>query len=637
MELTKVETEKANYDDRTDDIISQCMNPNNPQSFFLYAGAGSGKTRSLVNALVKFSDDHGLSLYRKSQQVAVITYTNAACDEIQKRVTKHSTIGNRLFCISTIHSFCWQLIKNFHSDIQVYLLQSIPVDICKHQEEENKGRKGTKASFDRLAKIQSLEERLQWLALPREFTYNPNGDNFCKASLSHAEVLKITADFVSNKPVMRMMIAKKYPFILIDESQDTNKGLIEAFFILENDMKGQFALGLIGDQMQRIYMDGKEKLLEAVPDYWARPEKKLNHRCPLRVIQLSNAIRSTEDKQYQKAPENSEQGVIRIFAAPIETVDKNSLEERMKQVMKEATGDVLWLAGGTFVKSLTLEHHMAARRMGFYTLFTSLDSHPSLKTGLRDGTLSALRFFSEIIEPVIQAYNSGNRFELMALCRAHSGLLEQLVSYADILELSDDPLKILRDAVNDLVSCSNDVHSTFEDVLKSVRKSAIFTIPNVLMPFVAKQTSDVVETDETDETQVTALSALRKFLESPYNQIRPYIRYIEKNAGEFDTHQGVKGREFERVFVVIDDNEARGRTFSYDKIFGIKAPSASDIQRNKEGKETSMDKTLRLLYVTCTRAEKSLALVVYSVNPKQLAQHVVKQGWFSENEVLVMQ
>ena len=38
-------------DEAVDKEIYQCLNLSNPKSFFLYAGAGSGKTRSLVNAV----------------------------------------------------------------------------------------------------------------------------------------------------------------------------------------------------------------------------------------------------------------------------------------------------------------------------------------------------------------------------------------------------------------------------------------------------------------------------------------------------------------------------------------------------------------------------------------------------------
>ena len=37
-----------NRDSAADSIIQSCLNIKNPKSFFLFAGAGSGKTRSLV-------------------------------------------------------------------------------------------------------------------------------------------------------------------------------------------------------------------------------------------------------------------------------------------------------------------------------------------------------------------------------------------------------------------------------------------------------------------------------------------------------------------------------------------------------------------------------------------------------------
>ena len=40
-----------NIDDEVEREIERCLDLESPRSFFLFAGAGSGKTRSLVNAL----------------------------------------------------------------------------------------------------------------------------------------------------------------------------------------------------------------------------------------------------------------------------------------------------------------------------------------------------------------------------------------------------------------------------------------------------------------------------------------------------------------------------------------------------------------------------------------------------------
>lgn len=64
------------------------------------------------------------------------------------------------------------------------------------------------------------------------------------------------------------------------------------------------------------------------------------------------------------------------------------------------------------------------------------------------------------------------------------------------------------------------------------------------------------------------------FLSCPFGEIEPYRAYVEDRS-PFATHQGVKGREFPRVMVVINDSASRGVMFSYEKLFGLKAKSKS--------------------------------------------------------------
>ena len=49
-----------------------------------------------------------------------------------------------------------------------------------------------------------------------------------------------------------------------------------------------------------------------------------------------------------------------------------------------------------------------------------------------------------------------------------------------------------------------------------------------------------------------------------------------------------------------------------------------------------IDRSRRLFYVTCSRTEKSLAIVAYSSNPERVRNHVLSESWFEENEVVVM-
>lgn len=73
-------------DDHVDDEIRKCFMSEPPKSFFMFAGAGSGKTRSLINTLEFLSAEKSEYLAEHGKKIAIITYTNAACDEISRRL-----------------------------------------------------------------------------------------------------------------------------------------------------------------------------------------------------------------------------------------------------------------------------------------------------------------------------------------------------------------------------------------------------------------------------------------------------------------------------------------------------------------------------------------------------------------------
>ncbi|RMT65993.1 Pathoproteinsis-related protein [Pseudomonas syringae pv. theae] len=94
----------------------------------------------------------------------------------------------------------------------------------------------------------------------------------------------------------------------------------------------------------------------------------------------------------------------------------------------------------------------------------------------------------------------------------------------------------------------------------------------------------------------------------------------------------VKGSEFIHVMVVMDDALAGGFLISYDKIFGGVELSKRDKENVALGKETTIDRTLRLLYVTCSRAQESLALVLWSSDPAAALARIKESNWFAKGE-----
>lgn len=605
-----------NIDDHVDVEIAKCLDLCNPKSFFMFAGAGSGKTRSLVNALKYLNVYAGKELRLYSRQVAVITYTNAACDEIMSRMGY-----NPLFAVSTIHSFIWDLIKDHQCNIKAWVIAHINEELTELEIKQRNGRGGS--AMERRAKeIEKKRERLEKIAKVRRFSYNPNGENVGYDSLNHAEVIAMGSDFIMEYDLMQKLLIARFPILLIDESQDTNKNLIDAIFSMQQKHSNDIVLGLFGDTMQRIYLDGKDNLLRYIPDFWEKPAKVMNHRCCKRIVELINLIRRDVDGQKQSPRADAKEGIVRLFVADC-NADKAKTEKVVANKMMAITENTAWQSQDGY-KELILEHQMAANRLGFAELFLELYAVDSFKNGILDGSLPTIRFFTQQVLPIVIANRDNNKFEVAKVVRQYSPILRK----STLLTASEnqiDAVRKARGAVDGLVSLFNKGNiPTCLEVLENINRSGLLEIPDQLKNILTEEPQNLSATD----------SALKRAFSCSFTQIETYNAYISEKT-RFATHQGVKGLEFPHVMVILDDAEAKGFLFSYEKLFGAKEISDTDKNNIHEGKDNSVSRTKRLFYVACSRAEDSLAILAYTSNPAVVKQAAVENRWFIEDEIIM--
>lgn len=542
-------------------------------------------------------DAYSLDLRLNRKRVAVITYTNAASDEI-----KHRLDYNPLFLVSTIHSFAWELVCTYQEDIREWLREKIKQDIAETEELLRKGRAGTKVAADREAIIRQKNIRLDSLDYIRQFTYSPKGQNNTRDSLNHAEVIKIAADFLQAKPLMREILISRFPILFIDESQDTKQELMDALFAVQAIHGKQFSLGLFGDMMQRIYPDGKVDLGRNLPEDWLKPVKRINYRCPKRVVTLINKIRSQVDDQMQEPKVNQIEGQARLFIIPRNNVDKEVVENTIAVKMSEITNDELWHGITSDIKILILEHHMAASRMGFLNLFTALSKDKNGGIGLLDGTLPGIRFFTQLIMPLVKANAEDDAFTIARIIKQTSPLLDK-----KIIKDAENPNVIYQQVdriIEFLLSLWKENQTpTLMNIIENIHKTGLFVLPEIFSVILRAKDLQGNDTEGVaDEYNESSIIAWQEALNCSWMELERYHVYISGQS-RFGTHQGVKGLQFPRVMVIIDDEEARGFMFKYDKLFGVQALSDTDKSNLQDGKETSIDRTLRLFYVSCSRAE----------------------------------
>lgn len=612
-----------NYDIdiKVDEDIATYVNLQEPKSFFLLAGAGSGKTRSLVKALQHIKKKHGEELNRKGKRIAVITYTKAASGEIIERL-KYDPI----FHVSTIHSFGWLLIKNFPNDIKAFLERDFEKKISEQQMIIETSKSTTQKYEKSVLNKKKYKEKLERLSAVNIFTYSPESGIGEKEDLNHNQVIEITAYLLSETKLMPKLLIQQFPIIFIDECQDTDKNLMDSMLKVESENK--LCLGLFGDMMQRIFLGGKENLIDAVEEAaWEQPEKRMNWRSRERIVKFINRVRKDDDGLEQIASDKKKNGLVKVYIVPNnKTFDYRIIESRIEEkLIAEIEREKMKFTG---FNRLILEHQMAAVRHGFEVFFTPLYNIKSYKDGIRDGTLLEVKFLKEVVFRLFEAYKSNNRLEIANIVKKESRALQE----DKLKEGGSRQVGILREvnqemnqflSVFDRYNENPEEKLTIKMVIASLRETDLFEIPKML---------SVIETVEGDEK----MQAWNEALDAQYDELIKYIDYTGEVTG-YVTQHGSKGLEYPNVMVILDDKSAKGNQHSFEKLFGVKEKSPTDIKNEKEGIDNSVARTRRLFYVACSRAEESLGIIIYTENPKLLKDMLIEEGYVSNAEIEIIE
>ena len=579
-----------------------------PKSFLLFAGAGSGKTRTLVNVLQKIKNNHKEKLLKKNQKVAVITFTNAACEEIKHRLQYDST-----FHVSTIHSFAWELIKPFTKDIKIFLQEKLKNDISDLKLKLSKAIKETSKENYKID-INKKENRLNSLDEINYFIYSPIEILIGKGTLNHSEVIEIFTKFLSEFKLMKNILTTEFPILFIDECQDTQRELLKSLIQTQQNNKETFCLGLFGDSMQQIYSSGYSELTNNLPEDWKKPCKINNYRCPSRIVNLINKINKTynSNNYIEQIAQKNQTGIVRVFILNKNIENKLFQEQIIREQMSVICQDLEWKDIKN-VKTLVLEHAMAANRSGFGNFFLPLSQDSIIRDNLLQNSGINIPFLLEQFLPLINSIKNNNNFETMRILEKYSPLMNN--------EIISNNFKDLKRNIKDL-NVNEDI--SIETLLSDINRKRLLEIPDDI--------KNGLNYDSKDNNYKEKDSLWNKALKASLKELMQYNLYIKGKLG-FDTHQGVKGLEFNRVMAILDDEESNGFLFKYNKLLGTESLSDTDRKNIESGKDNVLSRTARLFYVICSRAEESLAIVVYSNKPSELKNNLIYSEFFSEDEI----
>lgn len=240
-------------------------------NFKVSAGPGAGKSYWLVNHIKNIlHNSNQLSITRK---VACITYTNIAVETIFKRLGTSSAQVE----VSTIHSFLYKhIIKPYAS----FISEEYGLDISKMDGHDDiilsnygflndwKTRTGQQRIREDNVVINAFK-KLMWkfdgdelvVKTPYPFLvggYPIRNDSYFeykkmtweKGLVHHEDVLFFSYQIIKKFPFVSKVLFAKFPYLVIDEFQDSNPIQVEIFKTL--GLEG-ILIGIIGDSAQSIY------------------------------------------------------------------------------------------------------------------------------------------------------------------------------------------------------------------------------------------------------------------------------------------------------------------------------------------------------------------------------------------------
>lgn len=230
------------------------------QAVFLLAGAGSGKTRVIVER-IKYLISKGVD----AKAILCITFTNKSAEEMTNRLSQYTIKAY------TFHGYCYEVLSK-HQDFKIF----------EHNSE---------FSDDQILKVATYKNSLKTIKKPKIYT-NYTTYLTQRNLLDFDDLMMHAFAYISNH---------QYQYIFVDEFQDTN---LLQYKLLSLMIKKSTYVFAVGDPDQSIYAfrGARAELIgKYIKDYQAKLLKlESNYRSNPYILEASNHLIKHNFNRYKK-------------------------------------------------------------------------------------------------------------------------------------------------------------------------------------------------------------------------------------------------------------------------------------------------------------------------------------------------
>ena len=321
-----------------------------PSNMLVLAGAGSGKTRVLVQRITWLIENENVS----PAQILAVTFTNKAAAEMRARIEQQLNMPLQMMWVGTFHGLAHRLLRRhwqeaglpegfqiIDSDDQLRLIKriikSLNLDDTKwppkkaqwfvnHQKEQ--GVRSDKVNLDGHPYTETMQRIYQIY------------EETCKRSglVDFSELLLRVKELFETKPDILQHYCDRFQHILVDEFQDTNTIQYAWVKLLAGNTNFVMA---VGDDDQSIYSwrGAKVENIVRFSEEFANVTTirlEQNYRSTQTILTAANkVIENNSQRMGKKLWSDGNQGeLISLYAAYNEIDEANYIVSRIKSAIQ---------------------------------------------------------------------------------------------------------------------------------------------------------------------------------------------------------------------------------------------------------------------------------------------------------------
>lgn len=583
---------------------------------------GAGKTTVLLNRTINLIKNHKIN----PDSILSITFSKASADDMKERFNKTiSDIGSNLVKFSTIHAFCYSLIREY-----AYINRLNYTLIEDSKNPNNKYNLLKKIYFETNNdyitedKLDSLLNAIGYIKnmilTPDEYLdgnkiditnfkniYNVY-ENYKRSNnlIDFDDMLTISQEILQKNNYLLQKYRSKYSFIQVDEGQDTSKAQMEIIYSIAYPKNNIF---IVADDDQSIY-----GFRGAYPKGLFQFNKKFpngelffmenNYRSSKNIVSISNKLIKNNKTRYNKKIITDND-----FLEPINLIKVESLFDQYKYIIddiKDKDISKCCILYRNNLSSIGLIDTLEKNKIPFY---------------MRD---TKIRFFNHwIVQDMINFMTFANDTSNIQL---YESFYYKMKGYISKVQLNYAKTLDHNKSVFDRIITYPGINDFYKRTLRELKmdfKRISSLKPRDAIKYIEKNLeydNYLKEQSMKSGNSYENLSSMLFYLKLIANDSNDlnhmigrlkHLQYLYRNSKDIlngitlSTVHSIKGLEFERVYII-------------DLIDGD-FPNQSSIDSFDKGESDLMEEERRLFYVGITRAKEHLSLItIKSIGAKFL-------------------